>query len=298
MGYLNNTGLTHLKDTLDAKYASKSAMTGATGMAAGTAGLVPAPAAGDQAKYLTGAGTWDTPAARHGTGDFAVVEGSLSGATGTRAHAEGYNTTASGYDSHAEGNGTTASGSAAHAEGSGTIANHKCQHVFGEFNIGDASSAQATERGNYVEIVGNGAGSFAKSNARTLDWSGNEVLAGTLITGGDITVPSGSKFNGSGAGLTNIPASAVPAMTGATSSAAGTAGLVPAPSSGDEGKVLLGSGTWAQVKTINNETLIGSGNITISGGSSLTAMTDMEIVNAVESGWGVTLPQSASGVSF
>lgn len=35
-----------------------SVMTGATSGAAGTSGLVPAPAAGDQAKYLTGAGTW------------------------------------------------------------------------------------------------------------------------------------------------------------------------------------------------------------------------------------------------
>ena len=87
-------------------------------------------------------------------------------------------------------------------------------------------------------------------------------------------------------------------MTGASANSAGAAGLVPAPSSGDESKVLLGSGTWAQVKTINNETLIGSGNITISGGSSTTAMTDSEIIAAVESGWGVTLPQSASGVSF
>lgn len=33
-------------------------------------------------------------------------------------------------------------------------------------------------------------------------------------------------------------------MTGATSSAAGTHGLVPAPAAGDQGKVLMGDGTW------------------------------------------------------
>lgn len=39
----------------------------------------------------------------------------------------------------------------------------------------------------------------------------------------------------------------ITAMTGATSSAAGTAGLIPAPSAGDEGKFLKGDGTWGTV---------------------------------------------------
>ncbi len=38
-------------------------MTGATEQAAGTGGTVPAPAAGDQTKFLSGAGTWATPSA-------------------------------------------------------------------------------------------------------------------------------------------------------------------------------------------------------------------------------------------
>lgn len=38
-----------------------SAMTGASASAAGKSGLVPAPAAGNQAKYLRGDGTWATP---------------------------------------------------------------------------------------------------------------------------------------------------------------------------------------------------------------------------------------------
>lgn len=39
------------------------------------------------------------------------------------------------------------------------------------------------------------------------------------------------------------------AMTGASSSTAGTGGLVPAPAAGDEGKVLQGDGTWATIDT-------------------------------------------------
>ena len=42
----------------------------------------------------------------------------------------------------------------------------------------------------------------------------------------------------------NATTSTVPALSGASSSAAGKAGLVPAPAKGDEGKFLRGDGTW------------------------------------------------------
>lgn len=119
------------------------------------------------------------------SGEASHAEGAGSKAYGVGAHAEGGGTIASGGSSHAEGGGTTASGEYSHAEGGQTIANHKSQHVFGEWNIEDDSSALGTERGNYIEIVGNGeipdGGSTAvRSNARTLDWSGNEWLAGNV----------------------------------------------------------------------------------------------------------------------
>ena len=80
--------------------------------------------------------------------------------------------TASGEASHAEGFGCAAVNSYSHAEGQGTHTSATAQHVFGKYNKNDA---------NCVEIVGNGTGSTAalSSNARTLDWSGNEVLSGT-----------------------------------------------------------------------------------------------------------------------
>lgn len=49
-----------LQAALDSKAANKD-MTGATGEANGTHGLVPAPVAGAQGKYLRGDGTWQTP---------------------------------------------------------------------------------------------------------------------------------------------------------------------------------------------------------------------------------------------
>lgn len=115
------------------------------------------------------------------------AEGSDTTASGTSSHAEGSLTTASGASSHAEGWNTTASGLSSHAEGSGTIANHKSQHVFGEYNIADPSLNRPYTRGNYIEIVGKGTDENTRSNARTLDWSGNETLAGNLTIGGTIT---------------------------------------------------------------------------------------------------------------
>lgn len=130
------------------------------------------------------------------SGDSSHAEGNGTIASGIASHAEGYETDASGYYSHAEGYGTTASGQYSHAEGSvttafgynshaegyGTIATGKSQHVFGENNIEDPNS-NAYSRATYVEIVGNGSNQNNRSNARTLDWNGNEVLAGKLTVG-------------------------------------------------------------------------------------------------------------------
>ena len=128
--------------------------------------------------------------------DYSHAEGSGSVASGVNSHAEGSGSAASGINSHAEGQNTRAYGSNAHAEGEqsiangnnshvnglGTVASHKSQHVFGEYNVPDSSKAPSTSRGNYVEIVGNGASPGSLSNARTLDWNGNERLAGDLYT--------------------------------------------------------------------------------------------------------------------
>lgn len=111
------------------------------------------------------------PPVNPGEGSNSIVEGLNNTATALCAHAEGYGTTASGSDSHAEGN--------------GTVANHWAQHVFGTYNTPDPSTAGPNQKGTYVEIVGNGIGTgdMLSSNARTLDWSGNEVLAGKLTVG-------------------------------------------------------------------------------------------------------------------
>lgn len=117
-----------------------------------------------------------------GTGSFSLNR--ANGTTiGNYSFAEGHITTSSGYASHSEGDTSIASGDASHAEGEGTIAQRKSQHVFGEYNIADTYITDSN-RGKYVEIVGNGTAVPARSNARTLDWNGNEYLAGNLQASG------------------------------------------------------------------------------------------------------------------
>lgn len=89
-----------------------------------------------------------------------------------------------GHSAHAEGWSTFAIGTGSHSEGSYTSADYRSQHVFGEYNVIDPSvETNHGLRGTYVEIVGNGDYPNTRSNARTLDWSGNETLAGKLTVG-------------------------------------------------------------------------------------------------------------------
>ena len=116
-----------------------------------------------------------------------IRTGQKSGSTiGISATAEGANNISSGYASHAEGFSTTALGHVSHAEGWGTTASGRASHVFGEYNEEDVNNItrhSGNGYGNYVEIVGNGSADDARSNARTLDWDGNERLAGKLTVG-------------------------------------------------------------------------------------------------------------------
>ena len=121
------------------------------------------------------------------SGESAHAEGGDTTASGNFSHAEGGGTTASGNESHAEGRSSFAQGECSHAEGNGTTARYRSQHVFGEYNVLDPYLTDYDNRGIYVEIVGKGTADNDRSNARTLDWSGNEVLSGKLTVGTDPT---------------------------------------------------------------------------------------------------------------
>lgn len=138
----------------------------------------------DLSGYMQKGVDYVTAGQKSGTtlGTKATAEGYNNTASGVRSHAEGANNTSSGSYSHAEGYYTTASGDYSHVEGRYTIAQSASQHVFGEYNIADTQGSNQA-KGTYVEIVGNGSAINKRSNARTLDWNGNEVLAGKLTVG-------------------------------------------------------------------------------------------------------------------
>ena len=118
-----------------------------------------------------------------GTGSFSLNR--KAGSTvGYNSVAIGNNNEASGNYSCAEGYSTKALGHMSHAEGYKTTAKSNTQHVFGRLNVPDFIN-------EFVEIVGNGDTTFnLEHNARTLDWSGNETLAGDLTYNGNKSITS------------------------------------------------------------------------------------------------------------
>lgn len=108
----------------------------------------------------------------------------------------GESVTASAINSFAIGNNASAQSNYGVAIGLGSKSRHRSQFVFGEYNIMDnkAGVTIPIDRGNYIEVVGNGTSSV-RSNARTLDWDGNEWLAGSLVASSVSAVDSNSNTN-------------------------------------------------------------------------------------------------------
>ena len=90
---------------------------------------------------------------------------------GEHALAEGYGTKANGNYSHAQGQNTQAQGFVSHAQGIGTIASSSYQTALGKYN---------TTETNYAVMLGNGTADNDRSNAATIDWSGNVEISGKL----------------------------------------------------------------------------------------------------------------------
>lgn len=150
----------------------------------------------------------------------------------------GRNNTANGVNSYvAGGTNNTAQGSNSVCGGNGNTTTHSAQFVFGEFNDLDPSTADSGLRGNYVEIVGNGTTNNNRSNARTLDWSGNETLAGGLTTGGNVSVTGDVSASGD--------------VGGATATISGNASVGGMTSSGN---VVVSKSGDTYVEAVNSDT--------------------------------------------
>lgn len=110
-------------------------------------------------------------------GDYSIAEGSNTVALGYASHAEGTLTNASGDSSHSEGRASNASGVYSHAQNYGTDASGFAQTALGRYNASDPS-------GNYAVIIGNGSSNSSRSNALTVDWSGNVNATGNVTANG------------------------------------------------------------------------------------------------------------------
>lgn len=212
-----------------------SAFTGATSSTAGAEGLVPAPVAGDDTKYLSGDGTWKTINA----GSVTVLYNNYDSTTGALYSDSAMTTAVKGEDVEA-----------AFSRGKVII----CY--------------KSSSNGNrYVEVVNLG---YFRWSANYLD-VGMAMASGTRFTvyfhyndkttttcsrqtttfqepltaGSNISITSGP--NGETISATDTTYSD---FTGATSSVAGASGLVPAPVAGDQNKVLKGDGTWGDASAV------------------------------------------------
>jgi hypothetical protein len=120
------------------------------------------------------------------TGLYAVSVGNQTIASGGAAFAAGNFTEASGTFGVATGYATEAEARYSAAFGNSTDATGGASFVIGAFNEPDANAVDAThgqESRKYIFIVGNGTDDSNRSNAMTVDWDGNAVVAGKLTVG-------------------------------------------------------------------------------------------------------------------
>ena len=69
-----------------------------------------------------------------------------------------------------------------HADVNGKMRYYRCATANNDSTFNEANWTVVT-RFDYIEMIGNGAASNNRKNARTLDWNGNESIAGSLTLG-------------------------------------------------------------------------------------------------------------------
>lgn len=202
---------------------------GATTQANGQNGLVPAPAIADKDKYLKGDGSWATAEAK-------LVEMSYGESSAWAKFIAAYNAGSIVY-CRASSNADPSSGSQTRKAFMAYV-NNATSPTSVEFQyVRSVSSKSDSQQSDQVFVY-----TLTSSNGGT--WSvASRNMAPKINVSGPIT-----KTFSSGANATiTIGANA---MTGATASAAGAAGVVPAPASGDNEKFLKGDGTWSEPSNV------------------------------------------------
>ena len=265
--YTKGDGTTGTITTQDTN-TTYSTFKAATASAAGGTGLVPAPAAGANTKYLRGDGTWQTPpnttygvvsSAANGLMTPAMLEklngiaedatkvtidSALSSTSTNPVQNKVINTALAGKANSSHGTHVTYSTTAPKANGTAavgtasTVARSDHVHPLQTSVSGSAGSATNDSAGQNISTT------YIKAlsvSGRTITYTKGDGSTGTITTQDTNTTYS--------------------AFKAATASAAGGAGLVPAPAAGANTKYLRGDGTW---QTPPNTTY-STGNATTAG---------------------------------
>lgn len=227
------------QNVISATDTTYSAFTGATSSVAGSAGLVPAPTTSDPGKYLKGDGTWAEPAAK-------LVEMSYGESSAWAKFIAAYNAGSIVY-CRASSNANPGTGSQtrkafmAYVNNATSPTSVEFQYVRSQSSKSD--SQQCDQVFVYTLTNSNGGTWSVTSRDMATKINVDSTLNKTYSSGANASMTLGAK-----------------AMTGATSGAAGTAGIVPAPAAGDQDKVLRGDGTWgsAPVTYSTTEQAIGT----------------------------------------
>ena len=302
-------GTTSTFNTQDTTY---SAFKAATSSAAGGAGLVPAPAMGDQNKYLRADATWQTPtnttystgtattpgitklytatgSASDGTMTQGAITTALNGkAASTHSHNNYYSTsggtltTSQFYGvtikrSDTNGSATQYSNSSGALGGIGFSSTKDFVVSLGTGTDGDLmkiTSAKAVTFGgsvtapSFVGSLSGNASSASTATKATQDSAGQTInttyVKSVTQSGRTITVTKG---NGTTSTFTTQDTT-YSAFKGASSSAAGGSGLVPAPAKGDQSKFLRADATW-QVPTNTTYAVFKAATSSATGGTGL-----------------------------
>lgn len=207
-------------------------MGAASASAAGKAGLVPAPAAGAQAKYLRGDGTWQTPPN--------TTYSNMGGATSSAAGSAGLVPA------------PAAGKQASFLRGDGTwvIPTNTTYAKANTTTLGLVMIGYAENGRNYpVELDSSG------KMYVNVPWADTNTTYGVVGANGSTGLVKNGSTVTSASGYTACPiVGGIPYykdtdttyanMKAATASAAGAAGLVPAPAAGKQTSFLRGDGTW------------------------------------------------------
>lgn len=207
-------------------------MGAASASAAGKAGLVPAPAAGAQAKYLRGDGTWQTPPN--------TTYSNMGGATSSAAGSAGLVPA------------PAAGKQASFLRGDGTwvIPTNTTYAKANTTTLGLVMIGYAENGKNYpVELDSSG------KMYVNVPWTDTNTTYGVVGANESTGLVKNGSTVTSASGYTACPiVGGIPYykdtnttyanMKAATASAAGAAGLVPAPAAGKQASFLRGDGTW------------------------------------------------------